>query len=279
MVRQLPDESDRIREKNLPVLPQIHRPGGRVERREQTILHEHFRARQRAHQGGFPRVGVPHERDLERVASSPTPYLPLLRDLLQSSREIRDSLPHLSAVYLQLGLAGASRADPRPPGPDSAGLSGQVGPLSGQSRHQVFELCEFHLCLRLPGPSPAREDVQNQAAAIQDPRLDDAFQIAHLRRRKIVVEDRQIDLLGLDRRADLLCLPPADEERRIHGRSFLNDPVHHRGPGRIRQQREFVERYLHLPPPMRREDDAHDHRAFGVGRTYDAIFGNVRILL
>ncbi len=91
----------------------------------------------------------------------------------------------LAAVGLELGFA-------RSAGADSAAQLRHFHAPSGQSRQHIFELRQFHLQLAFTGSGMAREDIQNQLRPIDDAGVNNALDIALLRRRKIVIEENQI---------------------------------------------------------------------------------------
>ena len=85
------------------------------------------------------------------------------------------------AIGLELRLTRTARADPAL-GPR------QMGPHALQPRAHVLELCEFDLESRFGGPSPQREDIENQLGPVHDPNADSFLESGALGRRKIFVE-------------------------------------------------------------------------------------------
>src|SRR3712207_2778095 len=125
---------------------------GRVEGREQSVLHEDAGAGEAVEQRGLPRVGVAGDGNGgDGVAD---PLLPLrladgahLRDLLA---EPRDAVADAPPVRLDLRLAGASRADAATAGDAATGLAGHRLTPAAQPRHHVGELRQLDLRLALP---------------------------------------------------------------------------------------------------------------------------------
>src|SRR6266568_1183561 len=106
---------------------------------------------------------------------------------------MRDAVADDAAVELQLRLADAAR-------PDAARLPLEMRPGARQPRQRVLELRQLHLRARLPAPRAAGEDVENQAAAIDDRDAGDRFEVARLRRREVVVENDEGRTGGVDQR-------------------------------------------------------------------------------
>ena len=106
------------------------------------------------------------------------------------------------AVGLELGLA-------RPAQADAALLSLEVGPAAHQARRQVLELGQFDLQLALEGARAQREDIQDQAGAVDDPALQRPLEIALLRRAQVVVDQHQagVRLIGARRSSSSLPEP------------------------------------------------------------------------
>ena len=109
-----------------------------------------------------------------------------LEDLAQLGPQEGQPVGDQPAVDLDLLFAGPSAADAR--GASAAGLPLQVGPHAPQPRRGVLQLGDLDLQLGLPGLGPAGEDVQDQLAAVEHPRLDALLEVADLRRREVVVE-------------------------------------------------------------------------------------------
>ena len=91
-------------------------------------------------QGGFPGVGIPHDRHHRRplAQASGALLLPLTTQVFQLAFEVVNAIPHPSQVGLQFGLAG-------PPGPDAAAQTGERRAGLRQPGQSIFELREFHL--------------------------------------------------------------------------------------------------------------------------------------
>ena len=67
------------------------------------------------------------------------------------------------------------------------------------------------------GTGALREDVQDQAGAVQYPALQQAFEVAFLGGRQRVIEQDELGVVLLRRLLDLLDLAAADEVARVGG--------------------------------------------------------------
>src|SRR5438128_1705184 len=133
---------------------------------------------------------------------------------------MRDARADDAAVELELRLADAARAD-------AAGLPLEVRPRAREARQHVLELRELHLRARFAAARAAREDVENQSAAIDHFRFDDLLEIARLRRREIVIEhDERRTALGREL-LHFFCLTAADERGGIRHRAARKNLLHH----------------------------------------------------
>src|SRR5262249_37473560 len=128
--------------------------------------------------------------------------------LLAQPRELPCQRPDApgqqAAVGLELRLAGTAQAD-------TALLPLEVGPAAHQARRQVLELRQLDLELALEAAGALREDVEDQAAAIEHAPPGQLLEIALLARRQGMVHQDQVGACGGGGRADLLGLAAADE--------------------------------------------------------------------
>ena len=99
----------------------------------------------------------------------------------------------MTAVALQLGLAGAS-------GADTAAQSGHLGTVTRETGRAVLELGQLDLELTLGGHGVEGEDIQDQHGAVDHAKLhftvaaaDIILQIADLDGGEVAVEDHQTD--------------------------------------------------------------------------------------
>ena len=91
------------------------------------------------------------------------------------------------AISFELRFARAS-------GADAAAQLRHLYASSRQSRQHVFELCQFDLQLAFTGLGMARKDVEDELRAVDHALVQDALDVALLRRREIVIEEDQVGL-------------------------------------------------------------------------------------
>ena len=140
-----------------------------IERREQLVGDVGVGAGERVEQRRLAGVGVADERDAtapESARALRAPGLALLRDLLEALAEQRSTrLPMQAAVGLELRFAGTAQAD-------AAALALEVGPAAHQARGHVLELRELDLQLAFVAARALREDVEDQAGAVEHAALE-----------------------------------------------------------------------------------------------------------
>ena len=186
---------------------------------------------------GFARVGVAHEADRRhRVLLAAPPlraaHAAHVRELLLQLLDLAADVP---PVALELGLAGAARADRARAA--RCGLPHEVRPHAGQARQQVFILRQLDLQLALARAGALGEDVEDQPRAVEHLDAELLGEHAHLRGAQFVVEDREVAVVALDDLPELAHLAVADEAARIgrgplldqHGRGLASGGLHERG--------------------------------------------------
>src|SRR5271165_291391 len=110
---------------------------------------------------------------------------------------------NFAAVGLQLGFTGTA-------GADTAAELRHLRASASQPGQQVFQLRELNLKLAFTGSCMAGEDVEDELRAVDDADFQSALKIALLRRRKLVVEDRQLAVSGCEGALQLLDLAATD---------------------------------------------------------------------
>src|SRR6185295_7375802 len=135
-------------------------------------------ARERAEQGGLPRVRVPHERDHGRLGALARlpPRVPRAADLLDLALDVLDPLPDATPVRLELRL-------PRTPRADAAAEAGEQHALAGEARQHVVELGQLDLQAAFTGARAAGEDVEDELRAVERLHLELFLEVALLGRR------------------------------------------------------------------------------------------------
>ncbi|KAG0757703.1 hypothetical protein G6F22_019874 [Rhizopus arrhizus] len=138
-MRQVADESDRIRYHNVPGALDPDAPRGRIQGGEQLIRRRHG---QRA--ASCPRAALGHA---------------LAFNAIQPLAQRLDLGADHAAVHFKLGFAGAAH-------PDTATLTLQVAPHARQARGQMLQLRQLDLQLAFVALCAQGEDVQNEGNAV-----------------------------------------------------------------------------------------------------------------
>ena len=159
--RQFADESDRVDEDDVREARRRRARRARVERREETVGGEGRVARQAVEERRLARVRVARDRHLGVPPPAPSAHQARDLDLREVAAQPGDAVPDLAAVELELLLA-------RAPAADAAAETREVPVGPRQPRQQVLELRQLDLRSRLARPGVQREDVEDQARAIED---------------------------------------------------------------------------------------------------------------
>src|SRR5439155_26937136 len=125
----------------------LERARRRVERLEQAVLDGDARVRQRIQERRLAGVGVTGEGDRRDRGARPflAPCRALARDLRKAALQDRDAPARLTAVALELRLAGAARPDAGAERAAPAAETLEVLPRTAHARQVVLELCELDL--------------------------------------------------------------------------------------------------------------------------------------
>ena len=113
----------------------------------------------------------------------------LLPHRFQFARNFRDAILHPAAVGFQLRFAFAAAHA------DAAFLPRQVAPKPREPRQQMLKLRQLDLQLAFARAGALREDVENQRRAVENFAVENFFEVAALRRRKVVVENHRVHVL------------------------------------------------------------------------------------
>ena len=157
-------------------------------------------------------------------------------DLAQASAEQRDPAVGEPSVGLELGLAGAARAD-------AAAEPLEVLPHAPHARQVVLQLRELDLELSLGRDGVLREDVEDQLRPVDDAGRQRVLERALLRRLQLVVDDQDLGGRIAVRGLELLELALADVAPRIGPDTMLDDLPdgrHAGGPCQLPQLRELL---------------------------------------
>ena len=237
----------------------------RVQGGEELVLDEHVGAGQGPHQRRLAGVGV---ADQGHPKLLPPPLAAGL-ELAVDAVELAGQRPYAAAGSCGGRSRAAFRRDrAHPAAPHaadgaSAGLSREVGPMPGQAGQQVVELGELDLDLRGPRARVLGEDVEDDGAAVEDAKVGEFFEVAHLRRGEIAVED---DHPGPGRRGpglELFRLALPYVIAGLDARARLGDKAGHLDRRRGYQARELVERILGFPARRVGEREADEEGGLG----------------
>ena len=151
--------------------------------------------------------------------------------------EHADAVPNAAAIGFELRFARAPRAD-------AAAEPRHLHAEAGQPRQQVLQLRQLDLQpafarLRAPG-----EDVENDFGAIDHAPAQNLFEVARLRGREHVVENRDCRADFVARERNLFSLAASDQRGRLGARPLLRRAQHDDGAGRFGEAGQFVEREI-----------------------------------
>ena len=176
-VRQVADEADGVGQHHAAA-GQLDAAHGRVQRGEQLVGGVGIGAGQGIEQRRLAGIGVADQRHPRQLAAhARASHLGVLDfDFLQALLQHVDALLQQAAVGFELGFAGTAQAD------GTTALALQVGPAAHQARGHVLELRQFDLQLAFGAARALREDVQDQAGAIDHATFQRALEVALLHR-------------------------------------------------------------------------------------------------
>ncbi len=188
----------------------VHPAQRRIERCEQLVGGECIGAGQPVEQRRFAGVRVADQRHGADRGTAPRASLrrALALDARKPLAQDFRPLAEEPAVGLELRFAGSAEAD-------AAFLPLEVGPAADETRQLMLDLRELDLQLAFGAARAEREDVEDQARAIDDAAFERALEIALLRAGERMVEDDEIGAGFHAARRDLLDLAFARERRGV----------------------------------------------------------------
>ena len=248
------DEAYGVRQQEGQVV-EDHLAHCRIERREELVLGEDLAFGDKVHQCRFADIGISHERHAYQLSTVGTLHGHLAVDLLEVLLQFGDAVAHDTAVGFDLAFAGAA-ARAR-----AAALPFDVRPQTGQTGQHVFVLCQPHLRLGVGRLRTRKENIENQARAVENTAGHRPLDIAGLRRRKFVVEDRHVDGVFFAVGGDLFEFTRSDVDARRRLRQPLAEAFHRCDVGRLGQKLQFVEVLLALAKLLTVTHDGDEHGA------------------
>ncbi len=117
-----------------------------------------------------------------------------------------------------------------------------MGPLARQARLQITELGDLDLELARQSASALGEDIKDELAAIDNPKVKFLFEVARLRRTETVVEDRERRAVLARDRAQFADFTLADKGARIDFLQILLDLAAYFRASGFCQRGQFGER-------------------------------------
>ncbi len=100
-----------------------------------------------------------------------------------------------------------------------------MSPKSRESREQMLELRQLDLQLAFARPGALGEDVEDERRAVENLALEDFFEVAALRGRKVVVENHRVHVVAPAEVREFLRLALADERGGRERFHFLDSGV------------------------------------------------------
>ena len=226
-VGQVADESDGIRQQDFAARGKLELAQLGVERGEHAGGLEHARLGEGVEQCAFAGVGVADERDDRDGHGLATLALLVAdaADALELGLDVAEAMVDLAAIGFELGFTRAA-------GADAAAKLGHGAAASGEARELVLELGELDLELALAGAGVAGEDVEDELRAIDDVAGQAGFDVAKLRRGKVVIEQDERRVGAGDGADDFFDFAFADEARGVGFLPALDERGDDGGTGR-----------------------------------------------
>ena len=193
MMRQAPDQPDRIREQNGSAVRKFERTRSDIERSKELVLGQDTGIRQHIEHRGFSCIRIADNRsrqDAVLFAAAAEKYAVLLH-FAQSMLQRRNPCADMSAVGFELCLTGAAC-------PDAAAEPRKCRTDAGQAREPVAVLRKRDLNLAFRSPRPARKDIKNQHGAVNDLAVCQVRDITHLHAGQLGIKNQHFDFERLN---------------------------------------------------------------------------------
>jgi len=240
LVRQMPDEADRVGEGVDPTLCRPRPAGGRVERGEERILDQYPRTGKPVQDGGLASVGIAGDRNARHAVPPANralgvPYGPHVGDL---TLEPGDPSPDPAPIGLDLGLTGPAQthaATGTSAPTTAAGLARQRRSPTAKAGQEVLKLGQLNLSLALVALRVLGEDIQDQCCPVDYFDLDLLLQRAQLARRQLAVAYHRVGARVDHDGAQFIDLATADERGWVRPVAALDQAFEHLRAGRLRQ--------------------------------------------
>ncbi len=223
---QMADEAHRIAHNHLPARGQLQLAHRGIERGKEARVGHDARAGEPVEERRFAGVGVAHHRERgQRHFKALAPLRGAARlHGVQFLRELLDAVGDFAAVGFELGFAGAA-------GADAAAEPRHLNAFAGKPRQQVIELRQFHLELSFTGAGSRGEDVEDDLGAVHYAHVERFFEVAQLRRRKLLIEDDEVGFKAFHHAGEFGYFAGTDERGGVEGGAVLDEPVDDLGTG------------------------------------------------
>ena len=264
--RQFANESYGIRQQEGQVV-EDHLAHRRVERGEEFVLGENLALGDEVHQRRFAHVGISHQRHAHQLSAVGALHGHLAVDLFEILLQFRDAVAYDTAVGFDLAFAGAAART------RASALPFEVRPQAGEPGQHVFVLGQLHLRFGIGRLRTREEDVQNQARAVEDAAGHRPLDVAGLRRREFVVEDRHVDGVFFAVGGDLFEFARSHVDARRGLRQPLAEPSDRRDVGRFGQKFQLVEVLLALAEFLAVAHDGHQYGSFAFRYSCGGLYG------
>ena len=237
LVRQVPDEPDRVGERERAPTGSGGLVHGGVEGGEQRVLDEHPCAGQHVQQARLARVRVARDH---HAGDRPAPAQAALRlapglEPVDLASQLGDLRPDPAPVGLDLGLTGTSGPDAATAGHPAARLPRQGLAPATQPRQHVLQLRQLDLRLAFAALGVLGEDVEDERGPVDHLDLDHAFEAPELARAELAVADHRVRAGRRHDCGQLARLARAHVGGGIDPAAALDQAVEHHRPRGLRQ--------------------------------------------
>ncbi len=248
------NESYRIRQKKIPVIPRTNPAYRGIQRGKKHVLFHnlflfvfHIGIQHPVHDRGFPGIGIAHQGYGGQIAF-PAFFalgLPVLFDGVQIFFKFADPFLYPPAIQFQFLLPGAliGKSAPGPKtssGPGAAALPGQRLPHAHKPWQHILQIGAFHLQARFLCFCPPVKYFQNQVCPVQHGHFHFLLEVALLGRAQRIVKHHIRRPRHGYQILDFLRFPASDVKRVIRRRKILYCPGRHLHVARLYQTLQFL---------------------------------------
>ncbi len=237
MVWQVFDEPDRVAEQYVAPVGDGPFPRSRIKRREELVGCKNIGAGNGIHQSALAGIRIADERNRHMISTLRHHLPPELFNVLEFSFQFVDTAIDQPAVRFKLLFTRTA------PGSHTTFDPLQVAPHALQPRSKIEQLSQFDLQLRFVGPGPTGKDVEDDFTAINNNRIQFAFQVPSLARAQRVIEHDKLGSQPVDHRLQLFELPAAHYRGGVGCAAFLSECADDFNAGRLHKSPEFLKRF------------------------------------